>query len=135
MATQILDNAFVEFASNDLSSYVRSVTLNYEAETQDETAMGDDTRIMKGGLKNWSVEVELNQDFAASALDSIVFSLVGTTGTLKVRQDSGAASTSNPEYSGTALLTSYPPFGNSVGDLATTSLSFSPAGTLSRATS
>ena len=135
MATQILDNAFVEFASNDLSAYVRSVTLNYEAETQDETAMGDDTRIMKGGLKNWSVEVELNQDFASSALDSIVFSLVGTTGTLKVRQDGGSASTSNPEYSGTALLTSYPPFGNSVGDLATTSLSFAPAGTLSRATS
>ena len=135
MATQILDNAFVEFDGNDLSSYVRSVTLNYEAETQDETAMGDDTRIMLGGLKNWSAEVELNQDFAGSALDSIVFSLVGTTGTLKIRQDAGTVATTNPEFSGTALLTNYPPFGNSVGDLATTSLSFTSAGTLSRATS
>jgi len=135
MATAILDNAFVEFDSNDLSSYVRSVTLTYEAESQDETAMGDDTRIAIGGLKNWSAEVELNQDFGSSALDSIVFSLVGTTGTLKIREDSGAVSTSNPEYSGTALLTSYPPFGNAVGDLATTSLSFTSAGTLSRSTS
>jgi hypothetical protein len=135
MATQVLDNAFVEFDSNDLSSYVTSVTVSYEAEALDDTAMGDDTRSNLGGLKVWSVEVELNQDFASSGLDSTVFSLVGTTGTIRIRQDSGTVSSSNPEYSGTALLVSYPPFGNSVGDKATTSLSFQSAGTLSRSTS
>lgn len=135
MATEILDDAFVEWNATDLSSYVRSVTLSYQAETGDETAMGDTTRINLGGLKNWSVEVEFNQDYAAGAVDATLFSDVGTTATIKIRPKSGAVASDNPEYSGTALLTDYSPVGGTVGDVHTTSASFAPAGTLSRATS
>lgn len=136
MATQTFDNAFVEWNSTDLSSYVRSVTLSYEAETGDETAMGDDTRINLGGLKNWSVEVEFNQDYAGSAVDDTLFSDVGNTATIKIRPDAGAVASDNPEFSGTALLSSYPPVGGSVGDNPhTTTASFVSAGTLSRSTS
>jgi hypothetical protein len=55
--------------------------------------------------------------------------------TVKVRGDSGSISSTNPSYEGTGLIQSYSPFGNSVGDLATASVSVEPAGTLSRATS
>jgi len=137
MATTILDNAFVEFDSVDLSSYVRSVTLSYEAETGDDTAMSDDTRSNLAGLKNWSVEVELNQDYTSSAVDDTLFSKVGTAATLTLRPDSGAASATNPEYSASAVLTSYPPLGGSVGDVHTTTASFVPGGsspTLTRST-
>ena len=137
MATEILDNAFVEFDGTDLTSFVRSVTLSYEVETQDDTAMGDDTRSNIGGLKNWSAEVELNQDFTSGAVDDTLFSKVGATGTIKVRKDAGSVSTTNPTYSGDAVLTSYPPIGGSVGDVHTTSASFVPGGaapTLTRST-
>lgn len=138
MAEMILDNAFVEFDGTDLSSYVRSVTLSYEAETGDDTAMSDDTRSNLGGLKNWSVELEMNQDYSSSAVDDTLFSKVGSTGTIKIRPDAGSAASDNPEFSGDAVLTDYPPIGGSVGDVHTTTASFVPGGaspTLTRSTS
>lgn len=138
MATEILDNAFVEYDGTDLSSYVKSVTLSYEVETGDDTAMGDDTRSSLGGLKNWSAEVEFNQDYDAGAVDATLFPKVGSSGTLTLRKDAGTASSTNPEYSGSAVLTSYPPLGGSVGDVHTTTASFVPGGsspTLTRSTS
>ena len=137
MATEVLKNAFVEFDSVDLSAFVRSVTLSYEAETQDDTAMGDDTRSNIGGLFSWSAEVEFNQDYSSGAVDDTLFGKVGSTATLKIRKDAGAVSSTNPTYSGDAVLTSYPPIGGSVGDVHTTTASFSPGGsnpTLTRST-
>lgn len=137
MATEVLTDAFVEYDSVDLSAFVTAVTLNYEAEIRDDTAMGDDTRSNIGGLKNWSAEIEFNQDFAASAVDATLFSKVGNIATLSIRKSSGSVSATNPTYSGGALLASYPPFGNTVGDKMTATASFVPGGasnTLSRAT-
>jgi len=100
--------------------------------------MGDDTRSNLGGLKNWSAEVEFNQDYSASAVDDTLFSKVGNSATLKIRKDAGAVSSTNPTYSGDAVLTDYPPIGGSVGDVHTTTASFVPGGanpTLTRSTS
>lgn len=134
MAKQVLSNASVIVDGNDLSAYVQSVTLSYEAELQDDTTMGDDTRSNIGGLKNWSMDIQLVQDFAAGQVDAILFPLVGTSFTVELKPDAGAVSTSNPKYSGTGVLGSYSPIGNSVGDLAVAPITISPAGTLTRAT-
>lgn len=134
MATLVLTDAFVDIDGTDLSSAVRSVTVNYSAELQDETAMGDDTRVRLGGLKDWSMDIEFNQDFAAASVDATLFPLVGTTFTVEVRPTSAARSATNPGYTGTGILESYPPLGNSVGDVATASVTIQSAGTLSRAT-
>lgn len=133
MATLILDDASVVINSVDLSDHVQSVTINYSAELQDETAMGDDTRKNKGGLKNWSIDVEFKQDFAAAEVDATLFSLVGSTFPITVKPTSAAVSSTNPSYSGTGILESYNPIGNSVGDLATAPITVQSAGTLSRA--
>lgn len=135
MAQLILEDAFVSVDGNDISSSVKSVTVNYSAEMQDDTTMGDDTKSNKGGLKNWSAEVELLQDFAAGELDSILFPLVGTTVVVIFRPTSAAVGASNPNYTGNGTVESYPPLGGTVGDLASTTISIQPAGTLSRATS
>jgi hypothetical protein len=134
MATLVLTDADVVINSVNLSSAVRSVTVNYSAELQDETAMGDDTRIRLGGLKDWSMDMEFNQDFAAANVDATLFPLVGTTFAVEVKPTSGAVSATNPKYTGTGILESYPPLGNAVGDLATTSITIQSAGTLTRAT-
>lgn len=135
MASLLFNDAFVSIGGVDLSDWVTSVTVNYSAEMLDETAMGDTTRKNKGGLKNWSIDVEFKQDFAASAPDVSLFSLVGTTFTVIVRPVAASAvSATNPNYTGTGILESYNPVGNGVADLATTSISIQSAGTLSRAT-
>lgn len=136
MAPRVLTDAFVSVDGNDISDHVKSVTINYGSETQDNTVMGDDTRSRIGGLKDWSVTIQVVNDWAASEVDSVLFPLVGTTFTVIVRPDnSEGVSATNPNYTGTGILESYPPLGNAVGELAESGVTIQSAGTLSRATS
>ena len=64
MATIIYKNAYFEVNGTSLSDHVESLTFNYGSEMQDETAMGDDTRINKGGLKTWSLDINFHQDLS-----------------------------------------------------------------------
>lgn len=135
MAAFVSTDAFVSINGVDLSSSVRSVSLDYKAELQDDTAMGDTTRSKLGGLKDWSLQLELNQDFAGSSVDVTLFGLLGSTFTVIVRPiKATVVGTTNPNFTGTGILESYPIFGGGVGDLATTSVSIQAAGTLTRAT-
>lgn len=135
MASFAFVDARVEINSVVFTGLVRSVTLNVEAEDLEDTAFGDTYRSRIGGLKDWSVDLEFNQDFAASMVDVTLFPLLGTVVTVKVRPTTAAISATNPEYSGSVLVSEYNPLDGSVGDLATTSVSWPGAGTLARATS
>lgn len=135
MASFAFTNAFVSVNAVDLSTFCRSVTINVEAEDLEDTAMGDTFRSRIGGLKDWSVDLEFNQDFAASAVDVTVFPLLGTVTAVVVKPVNTTTSATNPQYSGNVLVSEYNPLDGSVGDLATTSVSWPGAGTLSRATS
>lgn len=136
MAKLVLTDAEVVVNSVDLSDHVSSVTLNYSAELQDETAMGDGTRQRLAGLKDWSVEVTFQQDFSSGEVDATLFSLIGAaafTVTVMANKTAGVGVT-NPRYSGSCVLESYPPFSNTIGELATATVTFQAAGTLSRNT-
>lgn len=132
MAKLVLTDAFVSVGGNDISCDVRTVTLNYAAEEVDATVMCDDTRTNLGGLKTWSLELEIANDFAATDVDSIMFPLVGTQVAVIFRPNSAAVGASNPQYSGTGMLSTYNPVGGSVGDLATAPITIVSAGTLAR---
>ena len=91
---------------------------------------------MLAGLLNWSIDVEFLQDFASAKVDATLFTLVGAAAfTVTVKPTSGSVSATNPSFSGSAVLESYPPMSGSVGDLETASATFRSAGTLTRATS
>ena len=134
MATVVLNDASVVINSVDLSDHVKSVTINYSAEMLDDTAMGDNTRSRKGGLKDWSFDITFHQDYAASNVDATLFPLVGTAFSTVIKPTSGAVSATNPSYTGTGTLESYNPIGGGVGDLQETSITIQSAGDLSRAT-
>ena len=135
MATLVYTNAKLEINGVDLSANASEVSLNYASETLDETAMGDDTRINKGGLKTWSIDVTFHQDFAANKVDATLFSLVGTTVCVEVRPQNICPTSINPEYSGIGLIESYNPVGGAVGSLLDAPVTIQSAGTLSRASS
>lgn len=135
MATFVLTDASVTINSVDLSDHVRSVALSYEAESVDDTNMADTTRLSKGGLFSYGIDIEFSQDFASSEVDATLFSLVGSTTAVVVKPTSGSVSATNPSFSATMLVQSYSPITGSVGDLATAPLSLAPAGALTRATS
>jgi hypothetical protein len=136
MAEFVLTNAHLTVNSVDLSDHVRSVTVNYSAELQDTTAMSDTSRGRLAGLKEWSVDVDFNQDYAASKVDATLFGLVGAAAfTIAVRPVAATITTTNPEYTGSALLESYTPISGSVGDGATASVRLVGTATLTRSTS
>ena len=134
MATVVFKNALLEIDGSDLSSHVTELTLNYSSEMLDESAMGDSTRVGKGGLKDWSVDVTWNQDFAAGTVDATLFSLLGTTSCIEVRPQNICSTAINPRYSGIGTLESYPPLTGGVGSLLQVRSSWKSSGELSRAT-
>jgi hypothetical protein len=135
MATFVLKDADVTVNSVNLSDWCTSVTVKVEVDDQEDTAMGDDYRSRVGGLKDWSIDLDFNADFAANAVDQTLFSLLGTSVAVTVKPTSGTTSATNPQYSGNVLVTEYSPVDGGVGDLATTSVSWPGNGALSRATS
>ena len=135
MAEFVLTDPFISIAGNNVSDHFTSVALPVEAETQEATAFGDDWRTRLGGLKDWSASLDFNQDFANNQLDSLMWPLIGTSVAVVIRPDSGPVGAANPQFSGSAILMSYPPLGNSVGELATGSITLEGNGPLVRATS
>ena len=119
----------------DYASNVESLGLDYGAEMLDETAMGDDTRINKGGLKTWSVSVNAHQDFAAAQVGANLFALVGTTVCFEIRPENSCSTAINPSYYAIGILENAPPVGGGVGSLLDTAFAIQSAGTLSRASS
>ena len=134
MATLVYTNAFIQINAVDLSAHASEISLNYASEMQDETAMGDSTRVRKGGLKDWSVDVTWHQDFAAGAVDATLFSLVGTTVCMEMRPQNISSTAINPIFSGIGVIESYNPMGGSVGALLDAPTTIQSAGDLSRAT-
>jgi len=136
MPSQVLTNARVQWGTGtgDVFTGVRSATLTYEAEALDETVMGNTTRTHIGGLKNWSIDVELYGDTTAS-MDAYLFPKVGTVRNIRLRADAGSIGATNPEYRGDALLDSFPILGAGVGEINAKTITFQSAGTLTRATS
>ncbi len=135
MAVLVLKNSFVSINGVDLSNHVKSVTINYSAEILEKTAMSANSKQRIAGLKDWSVDIELNQDFVAASVDATLFPLVGAAAFPVIfRPDAAVVSATNPQFSGNALLESYPPISGSVGEVAVASVTLQGDGDLTRAT-
>ncbi len=136
MPSQDMNNCFVSLNGQDISAYVQSVQLSWKAETDDDAAMGDNTAKVIATRQNWSVKLTAKQDFANSALDSILWTVASGMAAVAfaVRPDAGSVSTSNPSYSGNVVMISHDILSGSHGKLAKTSIDLAPAGDLSRAT-
>ena len=135
MAQLVLTNADITVNGVVLSDRANQVTLNYEVEAVEVTAFGNTGRAFTGGLQNNTIDIEFHQDFAATETEATIFPLVGTTTTVTVRPSSASTSSTNPLYTITGTyLAAHTPVSGTVGELATTSLSFQ-GGTLVKTTS
>lgn len=122
----------------DLSDRVESLTLTTDVESNDAASGGDATRGMLAGLKNWGVEVTFRQDYAAANVDATLFDKLGTDCALVIRPSTAVIGATNPQYTGTGLLTAYTPLAGSVGgviDAPATWVPSAAAPDLARATS
>ena len=140
MAKIVLTNPSVTINSVDLSSSVSNITLDtkYDVlETSTFGATGAKSRI--AGLADSSVQIDFIQDFAASAVEVTInpvgASLVGTTTTIVVQPVAGTASTTNPKYTFTALISDWTPLKGAVGQLSTATVSWPISGAVTKTNS
>lgn len=125
MAQIVLTDAVVTINSVDLQSRATAVTITYEKEAIEVTAFGDDFRKFQAGLGNVTVDVTLQQDFAAANVEATIFPLVGQQTTIGFKAVDAAVSATNPSYTITGTyLASHTPINAGVGELMTTELSF-----------
>jgi len=134
MAVLVLTNPSITVGGVTVSGLCTSCTLNYEVDSIEVTAFGDTGHKFTGGLQNVSVELEMNQDFAASQTEATIYPLVGTQTTVVIKAVNAATSTTNPQYTvSSTYLASHTPVAGAVGELAKTSLTFT-GGTVAKAT-
>jgi hypothetical protein len=124
----------VTIGTTVLSSSIAAVTLDITQDDIETTAFGSTARTRIGGLKDATVSFDFHQDFAAGAVDSILFPLLGSTVAVKISPTSGTITATNPEYRFDALCTAYSPFSGSIGDLAVTTIQWPVSGPVVRGT-
>lgn len=135
MAKMILLASYLNLASNDLSGYTSKAELSVEVEEKDVTTFASSGwKEVLGGLKAGTLAIGWKQDVAASAIDSIMWPLLGTVVTFEVRLSNAAVGTSNPKYTGSVLIKEWKPITGSVGDTAELDVSYPTSGAVARAT-
>lgn len=128
MANLVLNDAYVAFNSTALSTAVQQVSINFTRDQADDTVMGANTKSNFPAMKNWTASITLAQDFDASQLDSILFTLANGSSTqarfsVDFRPTSAAVSTQNPRYTSYAMISDYGIMSGSVGDFAQATIS------------
>jgi len=137
MSVEVLKNASVVYNSVDLSDHVEQIDLPAQLAKIITTAMGDDTEKSIPGLKNTTVTVTFQQDYAGGSVDDTLWTAYngGTSHSLVIKPKNEAVSATNPSYTITAWVQSYPPISGQVGEVQRPQAVFEiSSGDLARAT-
>jgi hypothetical protein len=130
----VVTNAVVTIGGVDLSSHITKVTLSTSVNELETTTFGNTAKRRVAGLRDSTVAIDFNQDFAAAQVEATLYPLVGSTTAIVVKPNGTAASATNPSYTFNALITEWMPLDAQVGELATASVTFPVDGTIAKAT-
>jgi hypothetical protein len=133
MAKLVLTDANITLNSTDISANVASITLSSSAAEVETTAFGQGAVTRVGGLKDNSVTLALHNDY--SAVEGLVYPLIGATATIVMKPNGTAVGTANPSYTATVLVTEWTPVNGAVGELNTADVTWPISGTITKATS
>ena len=135
MAVFALTSEYTALNGADRSADIKSSVLTVDAAQLDTTDFASSGWTeMIGGLKSGTLAITFQDDVASSAVDSILWPLLGTVVTFEVRATSAVVGVSNPKWTGSVLITGHS-IGGAVGELAVKTLSFPTTGAVTRATS
>jgi hypothetical protein len=120
--------------STALNSYITQVELKTSANDITTTAFGSTWVTRVAGLKEGTLTLQFNQDYAASTVDATLWPLLGTQATVVLKPTTSATGSANPAYTAICLVNDVTPISGQIGDLATFSLTWPTSGTVTRAT-
>ena len=132
MAKLVLKDANIVFNGSDISANVASITLSTTASEVSTTAFGSSAQTRVSGLIDNSVTLSIHNDY--NAIDGLFFPLVGSTAVTMVVKPNGtaAASSANPSYSCSVLVTEWTPVNGAVGELATADITMPISGAITK---
>lgn len=135
MAKLVLKDANISFNGTDISANCASITLSTTAAEVSTTAFGSSAQTRVSGLIDNSVTLSVHNDY--NAIDGLFFPLVGSTAVTMVVKPNGTAvaSTANPSYTFSVLVTEWTPVNGAVGELATADVTFPISGAITKAVS
>ena len=120
--------------STALASYLTQVELKATANDVTTTAFGSSWVTRVSGLKEGSLTLQFNQDYAVSTVDATLWPLLGSNATVVIKPTSTAVSSSNPAYTAICVVNDLTPVSGNIGDLAVFSVTWPTNGAISRAT-
>ena len=131
MAKLVLTNANITINATDVSSSVASVQIETAVDEVETTSFGPGngkTRV--GGLLDTTLSLSMHNDY--SAIEGLVYPLIGSTTTVVVKPNGTAVSSTNPSYSMTILVTGWSAVNGAVGELNTVDVSWPVSGTVTK---
>jgi len=131
MGKVVLRDVQITVDGLDLSDHCTSVTVEDGAADVDSTAFGSVYTSAVKGLRTAQITATFQQDFASGQVDSKLNTLNNQDSTFAVEviPTGAAVSDSNPRYQlPESMLLGYTPLSGGVGDLSTTDVTFSNAG-------
>ena len=132
MAKEGAFNGFLQVNGVDLSDHCREFDAVLGHTDVPQNAMGDTDEYGTAGLKQGPITASFIQDFAAASVHRTINPLYQnkTVHNMLWRNASGAASATNPEFSGDFYVSSYRPVGGSHGGESLAAVTFNRAGNL-----
>lgn len=124
MAVFVFTDAFLTVNTVNLSAYVTSISVNYEKDSVEVTAMGATGHVMTGGLQNLSVTVELNNDQAAASVLETLYSATGSGSNTLVIKNATSGSPLPVFTCSNMFLAASTPVNGAVGELSKQSVTF-----------
>jgi hypothetical protein len=135
MAKLVLTNASVTIGGIDLSDHINNITLDTKYDIVETTAFGDTAKKRVAGLADNSISLDFMQDYAASQVEATIYPLLGTAATIVIKPVAGTTTTTNPQYTVSALISEWQPLKGQIGALATASVTWPVSGAITKATS
>ena len=133
MAKLVLTDSKITINGTDCSTNIAAVTINVTAAEVETTAFGQGAVTRVGGLQDNSVTLSMHNDY--SAIEGLVYPLIGSTAHIIVKPNGTAVGTANPSYTMQALVTEWTPVNGAVGELNTADVTWPISGTVTKATS
>jgi hypothetical protein len=125
MAIFLQNNVGVKINSVDLSDHITSVSLSQIFDELEVTALGDSAHKMVKGLEASTLTLDFLNDFAAANVQATLQAAYGTTVTAVLLPVKGTAvSATNPLYTVSILINNLTPLNGAVGDISTSSMTF-----------
>jgi len=135
MAKLVLTNPSITIGGIDLSDHINNITLETKYDIIETTTFGSTSKSRVAGLADNSVSLDFMQDFGSSSVESTIYPLLGTATKIVIKPVAGTTTTTNPQYTISAVVSDWTPLKGGIGQLATASVTWPVSGAITKATS